>query len=274
MSKQIIGNTELIILGTGNAMVTKCYNTCFALKNNKGVFLVDAGGGNGILAQLEKVSIPFTEIHEMFITHGHTDHVLGVIWVIRKIAALMDKDKYPGNFTIYCHDELVKMVTMFCEQTLPKKLVRFIGDRILFHEVANGDTVQAIGIEFTFFDIASKKMKQFGFRAILPDGRTLVCLGDEPYNTIGKRYVENCNWLLSEAFCLYEDKDIFSPYEKHHSTALDAGKLAAELHVENLVLYHTEDSNLSERKRKYTQEVQSIFKGNVFVPDDLESIEL
>lgn len=45
---------ELIMLGTGNAMVTKCYNTCFALRNEEEYFLVDAGGGNGILSQLEK----------------------------------------------------------------------------------------------------------------------------------------------------------------------------------------------------------------------------
>ena len=46
--------TELIMLGTGNATVTKCYNTCFILKTKETVLLVDAGGGNGILNQLEK----------------------------------------------------------------------------------------------------------------------------------------------------------------------------------------------------------------------------
>ena len=43
--------TELIMLGTGNATVTKCYNTCFILKTKETVLLVDAGGGNGILNQ-------------------------------------------------------------------------------------------------------------------------------------------------------------------------------------------------------------------------------
>ena len=37
--------TELIMLGTGNATVTKCYNTCFILKTKESVLLVDAGGG-------------------------------------------------------------------------------------------------------------------------------------------------------------------------------------------------------------------------------------
>lgn len=44
----------LILLGTGNATVTKCFNTCFAIKTGEEYFLVDTGGGNGIMTQLKK----------------------------------------------------------------------------------------------------------------------------------------------------------------------------------------------------------------------------
>ena len=40
----------LILLGTGNATVTKCFNTCFAIKTGEEYLLVDTGGGNGIMA--------------------------------------------------------------------------------------------------------------------------------------------------------------------------------------------------------------------------------
>ena len=48
---------KINILGTGDALATKCYNTCFVLEENNKYFLVDAGGGNGILVQLEKANI-------------------------------------------------------------------------------------------------------------------------------------------------------------------------------------------------------------------------
>ena len=48
----------LILLGTGNATVTKCFNTCFAIKTGEEYFLVDTGGGNGIMTQLGKAGIP------------------------------------------------------------------------------------------------------------------------------------------------------------------------------------------------------------------------
>ena len=84
-------------------------------------------------------------------------------------------------------------------------------------------------IRLTFFDIFSDKTKQFGFKAVFPSGKVLACLGDEPFNEKCRNFVQNCDYLMCEAFCLYSQKDIFKPYEKFHSTALDAGKLAESL---------------------------------------------
>ena len=79
---------------------------------------------------------------------------------------------------------------------------------------------------------------------------------------------------MCEAFCLYADRDTFKPYEKCHSTAFDAGKLATDLGVKNLVLYHTEEKTLSTRKQKYAAEAAKNFGGRIIVPDDLESFDL
>ena len=45
---------DITMLGTGSALVTECYNTCFVLSDGDEHFLVDGGGGNGILSQLKK----------------------------------------------------------------------------------------------------------------------------------------------------------------------------------------------------------------------------
>lgn len=92
----------------------------------------------------------------------------------------------------------------------------------------------------------------------LGGGRKLTCCGDEPYNDSEKSYVENSTWLLHEAFCLHSQADIFSPYEKHHSTVKDACELAETMGAANLVLYHTEDRNLGRRKELYTEEGKTI----------------
>ncbi|MGL4293187.1 MAG: MBL fold metallo-hydrolase [Bacteroidales bacterium] len=265
---------QLIMLGTGNAAVTRCYNTCFALKNGSEHILTDAGGGNGILIQLNKAGIPLNSIHHIFVTHAHTDHILGVIWMIRSVAQAMKKGEYDGVLTVYGHDKAIHVLEWICRNTLPKTITNYLGNGIHLREITDGESFNIGNIAFTGFDIDSKKEKQFGFSALLPNGKRLACLGDEPYNEVNRRYVEHSDWLLCEAFCLYSDREVFKPYEKHHSTALDAGKLAQELGVKNLLLFHTEDKTLNTRKKNYTKEATSAFSGQVYVPDDLEVILL
>ncbi|MGL4992981.1 MAG: MBL fold metallo-hydrolase [Bacteroidales bacterium] len=265
---------EIVFLGTGYAMATECYNTCFVIKNGEEALLVDAGGGNGVIKQLSSAGVELDSIRSMFVTHSHTDHILGAIWVVRAISTMILKGSYNGEFTIYGHDVVVNNLMAFCKMTLPNKLLKLFGDTIKFEIVEHGDSIDVIDLSVRFFDIKSTKAKQFGCEVVFPSNERLVCLGDEPCDDSTKHIVKGCDWLLAEAFCLYSHRDIFKPYEKSHSTALDAAKLAQELDVKNLVLYHTEDKNIIERKRLYTQETSEHFDGLVFVPEDLEKIIL
>ncbi len=262
---------RIIMLGTGNATVKKCYNTCFVIETGTTKLLVDAGGGNGVLGQLDKAGIDIADIHHLFVTHAHTDHVLGVVWIIRMAAQCKE---YEGKLNIYSHDKVMTVIKTIINMILAKKQMEKVAERVVFHELKDGDDFNVGDIKLTCFDIHSTKEKQFGFKAIMPDGKSLACLGDEPYNEQNSKHVENSDWMMCEAFCLYADRDIFKPYEKCHSTALDAGKLAAKLNIINLILYHTEERTLDTRKTNYSKEAGKVFNGNIFVPDDLEVINL
>ncbi len=266
--------SELIMLGTGNAMVTKCYNTCFILAGPNDYLLVDAGGGNGIMTQLNKIGIPICHIHNMIVTHAHTDHILGVIWVMRMVASAMEKGRFNGRFRIFCHDGVAELLTYMGHRLLAKNQRRHIGERLLIVPVNDGTHIYAAEFNLTFFDIHSTKARQFGFRAELPDGKTLACLGDEPFYEGNRHLVSGADWLLSEAFCLYADREIYHPYEISHSTAKDAAEVAADLGVSALVLYHTVDDDLPHRREDYTAEAARYFDGRIEVPDDLDIIAL
>lgn len=268
---------QITMLGTGNATVSQIYNTCFVLQTPSTLMLVDAGGGNGILSQLKKVNVQISDIHHLFVTHAHTDHVLGVIWVIRMVAQCKG---YEGLLHVYGNDKVMKVIKTIIDMILAKKQLAKVAERVVFHQLEDGERFEVGDMKLECFDIQSTKEKQFGFRAELPSsdesGKPLVlaCLGDEPYNEQNRRYIEGADWMMCEAFCLYADRDTFKPYEKCHSTALDVGKLAEELGVKNLILYHTEEKTLANRKENYTREAAENFKGRIFVPDDLEVIEL
>ena len=265
---------KITILGTGNAAVTRCFNTCFILHNNDTSLLVDAGGGNGILRQLELAGIPLNDISAMYITHCHTDHLLGAVWILRFIATAFVQGKRSGSFNFYGPQKVLDALDTICHLTLPGKVTSRIGNEIIMRPVSDDETFSIDDIGMTAFDIGSTKELQFGFRATLPSGTSLVCLGDEPFNERCRKYAVGADWLMHEAFCLYTQRDIFKPYEKHHSTSLEAGKVAQGLEVKNLILYHTEDRNLATRRATYTAEAATHFTGAIHVPDDLDTIPL
>lgn len=264
----------LILLGTGNATVTKCFNTCFAIETGEEYFLVDTGGGNGIMTQLEKAGIPMESIHEIFMSHEHTDHLLGLIWLIRMIATKMKKGQYEGNLNIYCHADLKEIILTITRLTVQAKFFNMIGERIFIHPVEDNEERDILGYHVTFFDIHSTKAKQFGFTMNLKNGKKFTFLGDEPYQEHEEVYAKDADWLLHEAFCLYADRDKYKPYEKHHTTVKEACENGEKLGAKNLILYHTEDKNLANRCELYTEEGSLYYHGNLIVPDDLERIVL
>ena len=131
-----------------------------------------------------------------------------------------------------------------------------------------------LGHKVTFFDILSTKAKQFGFCMEYAEGKKLTCCGDEPYCDWEEKYAKGSKWLLHEAFCVYGERDIFKPYEKHHSTVKDACELAEHLKIPNLVLWHTEDKNMLHRQEKYMKEGKQYYTGTLYIPEDLDVLKL
>ncbi len=266
---------KLTMLGTGNATVTECFNTCFCFSSEEGEhFLVDTGGGNRILKVLKDCGIALDGIHDIFITHEHLDHLLGLLWLIRMIGTMMNQGKYEGTLNIYCHSELIEKICTMADMTIQQKVCRHIGKEIVFIAIETGEQMKILDSDVTFFDIHSTKAKQYGFTMIMRDGMKLTCLGDEPYQPANEEYVKDSDWLMHEAFCLFREADAFQPYEKHHSTVKEACETAERLGVGNLILYHTEETHLAERKKLYIQEGKQYYSGNLYVPDDMESFEI
>ena len=266
---------KLNILGTGHAMTLDCYNTCFTLENNDGEhILVDTGGGSQIIKQLRDAKIDIRKIHNIILSHKHTDHILGIFQIIRYVTKLFRNNDYEGNLNIYMHKELETTIRKILFEVLSEKFTQFIDNKIMFHIVEDKEEVKILKYNVKFLDIYAKKVKQFGFKTKLENGKTLVFLGDETFDNRLREEVQNSDWLLHEAMCLDSEADKFKPYEKMHSTVKTASKIATSLNVKNLVLYHSNDNDLENRKKLYTEEAQKYFKGNVYVPNDLEIIEL
>jgi len=265
---------KITMLGTGNAQVTKCYNTCFVMSENGRHILVDGGGGGALLAQLSKAGLSWKDMRDIIVTHRHIDHLLGIVWMLRMILQGMSRGQYEGEARIYAHDEVTGLLRQLAAMLLTPRENAFIGDGLRFVTVHDGETCAVAGSEVTFFDIHSAKAKQYGFSLWLEDGRKVTCCGDEPCREAGHAYARGSTLLMHEAFCLFSQADIFDPYKKDHSTVKDACELAERLNVPNLLLYHTEDRNYAARKELYGAEGRQYYRGNLIIPYDLETVEI
>lgn len=64
------------------------------------------------------------------------------------------------------------------------------------------------------------------------------------------------------------------PGKMGHSTVKEAAGYAQSLGVKTLVLFHGTDNDYENRQMAYTAEAEKEFSGQIFVPYDLDVIEL
>lgn len=270
---------KVVILGTGHGTATQCYNTCFAIEENNKYFLVDAGGGNGILKQLQDTNIDVKDIESMFISHTHTDHIMGAIWVIRFVGRQYLISDYQKEFYIYGNNEVINAIYQMCKVVLPPKFVDLIGDKIKLMEVDTGYETQVLNYKIEFFDVDANKVKQTGFNLYLTENNKednkFTFIGDEYCKPTIEKYVENSKWFFADAFMAGKEAEEYNPIKRHsHSTVKFVAELCERLNVQNVIMAHTIDTNLENRKKEFTEDAKLYFNGNVFVPDDLEIIEI
>lgn len=257
---------QLIFPGTGSAMPSHSYNACMLLRTPTLLMLCDAGGGNGILTRLDKLGIDMAQLHYFFVTHTHTDHILGAVWVIRKAIYYAKTGRYEGRLNVYGNSDVIATIDTICRLTFLESYYVDVPKVINFVEVGCGS--QCIeGYDFEFFNVGSLNAQQTGFRL----GNRLAFLGDEALTERNLPAIKGVDTLVCGAFCRHADADIFRPYEKHHHTVRDVTRLAQDADIKNLVLIHCEDRNLDERQELYAEEAAEYFTGRLIVPLDSSS---
>lgn len=117
---------KLTMLGTGNAIVTECYNTCFVLEDGGKHLMVDGGGGSTILAQLKHAGFNWADMRHIFVTHKHVDHLLGIVWMIRMICQSIGHGGYKGEAFIYSHAEVLELLRDMAGKLLRKDDKRLV----------------------------------------------------------------------------------------------------------------------------------------------------
>lgn len=193
-------------------------------------------------------------VRGMFLTHTHTDHILGGIWVVRAVGHAILAGEYQGDFCVWGHRELIGAFRQICMGGAGARYSRTAGRA---HPAAGGigrpDLRHSVRPD-TFFDTGCALVRQFGCAIRAPDGARLAYLGDEPIHPQVYPYVQGCGWLIADALCLEAERQIHHPEHSFHSSVKETCQRAEELGVQRLILCHTEDTHGPLRKALYTRE--------------------
>ena len=297
---------KLVFLGTSAAQPTENRGlSCICLERDGEVLMFDAGEGAQI-AYL-KSGLGWNKKMKIFVTHLHGDHCVGILGLLQtmtmqnrtepleiygpkgiddfissNIRVLNFGLSFPIMISIINEGQVFdsKLYSIYCCKAshsitaysyrldekdkpgrfnLEKAKELGIPEGPLWNKLQNGEQVEINGKLISPNQVLGEKRP----------GKKIGISGDTKPTKELQKFFENCDFLVFDSTFLDEIKE--KALETHHSTAKEAGTLAKNANVKNLILTHfsarykDEEQHLAEAKK---------FHDSVIASKDLLEIEI
>lgn len=296
---------ELVVLGTASQAPTRHRN------HNAYLLLFDAEGflfdpGEGTQRQMIQAGCSVGQITRVCVTHFHGDHALGLPGVIQRLS--LDRVPhpvsvhYPASGQVYFDrlsqatpfhpgSEVIGVpvtgdgpLTIASPLTLTARALdhridcfgyrvaepdgrRMLPDRLAAAGVAGADIARVqkegrvlVGGRTVALDDVSVERKGQAFAFVMD---TRVCPG-------AFELAAGADLLVAES--TFQDDDEALAHEYAHLTARQAGRIAAESGVRELVLTHFSQRYRYEDAERFREQAAAVFDGTIHLADDLMRI--
>jgi len=296
---------DIVFLGTsGSAPTARRAPSALLIRRGGDRLLFDCG--EGTQRQLLQSSVGLVDLAEIYLTHYHLDHWLGLpgmlkTFVLRDRQAPLTVYGPPGLVALF--DELRRVIGRL---SYPYELVELrAGDalerdgyRVLVVPVSHGvaavgyalveeprpgrfdvDTADAIGVPFGPERGALQRGESITLadgRVLTPDavlgparpGRTIVYSGDTAPSEVLRAVAEDADVLVHEA--TFTEEERVRAADTMHSTAFQAAELARDAGVRLLALTHVSPRYFGP---ELVREAREVFPSTV-VPRDFDTVEV
>jgi ribonuclease Z len=209
-------------------------------------FIFDAG--RGAMQRLHQLGIPFSDITGMFLTHHHSDHVVGFpdLWLTGWIGRPWGKRSEPlpvwgpvGTRQMMEHLPLAFHVDIRVRsKSYPPE-----GVKLLAQEISEGVVFDRDGIKINAFEVdhGGEELPAFGYR-IDYRGRAAVLSGDTTFNENLIEHAKGVDLLVHEV-TVAGDRAAESPEQlkrigSNHTTPDQAGEIFARVQPKLAVYNH------------------------------------
>lgn len=292
-------STKFITLGTAGGPTPKPHRMppAHAVAYDGGTILVDCG--EGAFQQLRRAGFDPKQVHELFITHHHFDHI-GSLFACLGLNMMMHRDKPMNIYGPPGTSEILEHLIAACDipqatgygvpgQTLPHPR-----DFIVSRDIQPGDVFDIDGTRISCCENTHYRSEdQFGnkgpvslsYRFDMPD-RSMVFTGDTGPCRALEDLAKGADLLVGELI----DADIIvnhlrarnpdmsdkalqqmsQHFTEHHLTPEDLGELASRAGVKQLVAVHIPFHTKSAGEdAKYVKRISAKFSGSVTISEDL-----
>jgi ribonuclease Z len=252
--------------------------------------LVEAGGqnflfdaGRGALQRLNQIKMPWREIRGVFLTHLHSDHVVGFpdLW----LTGWLTRPGRDAPLPVWGPRGTTKMMS-YLEQAFEFDIrIRLYDDRaspdgvvILSEDIKEGVLYDKDGVRITAFEVDHAPIKPaFGYR-IDYAGRSVVLSGDTRVSENLIKHAQGVDLLVHEVAAPETFQRAGTPSERaravigHHVTPEQAGEVFSRTKPKLAVYSHivlpsaTEEDVIPQTRKTYT--------GPVELGEDLMVIEV
>lgn len=273
-------NIHVTLLGTGSPQPRiERFGPSILVVAGQKKLLFDCG--RGATQRLEQIKIPFADVDALFLTHLHSDHVVGIpdLWLTgwargRKVPLRVwgptgTKEMMFHLAEAYRFDIRIRQE----DDKLPAEAVTVVAKDIEQGTIYDGD-----GIKVTAFAVDHGLVKPaFGYRIDF-GGRSVVLSGDTRFSENLIRFSMGSDLLIHEvidpeAFRRENpavSPERFSAIVGHHTTAEQAGTVFARVKPKLAVYSHIVPWNAPD----LIQQTRKTYSGSVELGEDLMSFDI
>jgi ribonuclease BN (tRNA processing enzyme) len=265
------------LLGTGGAANELRHQASLLVEwgggSDAGRILLDTGSGLDIVRLLIASGCDPTTVSDIFVSHQHSDHVGGLepllLWTI--LATLGRHGRPPDDETrVYADQRILAQIEQLLG-AVGSAVPRLFGGKLRWVRAVDEEPSKLSGgATLTTFFVDHQPRDGGAMGCVVGrDGLRLVYSGDtRPTNRLIEA-ARGADVLVHEAGGL--DAEAAEIHRQGHSTAGDAGRVAAAAGVGRLILTHVPAEGLTE---SLLAEARTEFGGRVDLATDRTSIEL
>lgn len=269
---------EVLLLGTGYPRPDPARaGPATAIVAGGRWFVVDAG--RGVTMRIAATTLRYGAMEAVFLTHLHSDHTAGLpdlfdtSWQFGRVKPL---ELYGPSGTERLS---MAMLSFFADDIHYRRDLLekhpAAGATIRTHVVHEGVVFDDGKVRVTAFAVDHRPVKPaFGYR-FESGGKTIVVSGDTRPTPNLVKYARGADILVLEAYLpewfeKVDKPEVAARLEHYHTSAEEAGRIAAESGVRTLVLTHLIPGNAD---ATFLARAAKSFKGKIVVGHDLIRVQ-